>query len=344
MWTRRSAATLALLAAGSALLAGCGAAVGGRADRRETRAEAAFPPTGPLIDVDGRRVHAHVEGRDRGRGRDIVLIHGASGNTRDFTFGLVGRLARDHRVIAFDRPGLGWSDDMGAAGISPVAQARALRRAAAELGVRAPVILGHSYGAAVALAWALEATGVAQVQDGGAQDGPVPAGGRDAVRGLVLVSGATMPWPGGLGPLYAIASSRLGGATLVPAIAAYAGRERADSAVARIFAPDPVPAGYVDHIGVGLSLRRSSLQANARQVNGLKPWLVGMARLYPRLGVPVELVHGTADTIVPIDIHSEPLAARLPDARLTRIEGAGHMPHHSHPRVVTDAIRRLTGA
>lgn len=304
----------ASLIAATLVLGGIAAAIDRRAAEREAAAEAAYPPTGTLVEVDGLTVHAHVEGS----GPDLVLIHGASGNTRDFTFSLVDRLKDDFRVIAFDRPGLGWSEDGGTTFVSPLAQADILRKAAARLGVQRPVVLGHSYGGAVAMAWALR-----DPQGTGA---------------VVAVSAATMPWPGGLGPWYAISGSRIGGALVVPVISALAPMARADQAIAEIFAPAPVPPGYARHIGVGLTLRRDSLRTNARQVGSLKPYVMEMAALYPRLDLPVELVHGTADTIVPLSIHSAPLAQVLPDARLTIVDGAGHMPHHTHPETIVAAV------
>ena len=45
-----------------------------------------------------------------GEGPDVVLIHGAFGSLRDFTFDLSDRLSERYRVIAFDRPGLGYTD------------------------------------------------------------------------------------------------------------------------------------------------------------------------------------------------------------------------------------------
>lgn len=77
-------------------------------------AETSYPPTGQLLTVEGHTVHAHVEGH----GPDLILIHGASGSTRDFTFSFVERMKGRYRVIAFDRPGLGWSDDIGPDGVS----------------------------------------------------------------------------------------------------------------------------------------------------------------------------------------------------------------------------------
>lgn len=287
-----------------------------RATARETAAEAAFPPTGQIIEVEGRRIHAHVQGS----GPDLVLIHGASGNTRDFTFALADRLAQDYRVIAFDRPGLGWSDSLGAEGISPMMQAALLQKAADQLGLRRPIVMGHSYGGAVAMAWGLTDT--------------------PDVAALVVVSGATMPWPGGLGAYYAITGSRIGAATVIPAITAFARPAQTEGVVAAIFAPDSPPPGYADYVGIGLTMRRATLRDNARQVTNLRPHVVRMAEAYPRLTVPVEILHGTADTVVPADIHALPLSELLPDGNLVLIDGAGHMPHHTHPDAVISAIHR----
>jgi len=300
----------------AAALGGCGLIVGNRAAHREAAAEAKYPPTGQLLQVNGKTVHADVQGA----GPDLILIHGASGNTRDFTFSLVAQLKDDYRVISFDRPGMGWSDDLGDAGTDPLVQADRLIAAAQLLGVRRPVVLGHSYGGAVAMAWALRDPG--------------------NTAALVILSGATMPWPGGLGPQYAVLSSDIGGATLVPLVTAFVGENQATGAIASIFAPQMPPPGYADYIGAGLTLRRTSLQTNAKQVGGLKPYVTAMSANYPKLTLPVEIVHGDADTTVPADVHAEPLSRLLPGAALTLLPGIGHMPHHASQPAVIAAINR----
>lgn len=296
-------------------LGGAALATSRRAARREAAAEAAFPAQGRLIEAGGVTVHAEVAGS----GPDLILIHGANGCTRDFTFALVDRLRDRFRVVALDRSGLGWSQDAGAAAISPLAQADILRAACAQLGVTRPIVLGQSYGGSVAMAWAL----------------------RDpATAALVIVSGATMPWPGGLGLTYRLTAQPLAAATLFPLVTAWATEAQVGRVLTGIFAPDPVPPGYAEHAGIALALRRRSLKVNARQVNGLKPHVQAMAQDYPGLTLPVEIVHGTADTIVPAQVHALPLSRLLPDACLTLIDGAGHMPHHSHPETVIAAIDR----
>ncbi|MDA3889116.1 MAG: alpha/beta hydrolase, partial [Allgaiera sp.] len=128
---------------------------------------------------------------------------------------------------------------------------------------------------------------------------------------------------------------------LLPArVAARASEGMTQRALASIFAPDEMPDGYAEHIGTSLSLRRATLTANARQVNALLTHVRDMAPRYPRLPMPLEIVHGTADTIVPIGIHAEHLVRQVQGANLTRIEGAGHMPHHTHPDMLIAAIHR----
>ncbi len=278
-----------------------------------------------MLDVAGARIHAW----EAGEGPAVVLLHGASGNLRDFTFDLAPRLARRFRVIAFDRPGLGHSGQLpgyGAhrlAGESPPEQARALAAAARSLSAERPIVVGHSYGGAVALAWALEAE----------------------AAGLVLLGAVSNPWPGGLGLAYHLPASRLGALLAVPPIAAALPRRRLEAMVAGTFAPNPTPPGYAAHLGAGLALRPRALVANARQVTSLYPHVVAMARRYAtEITCPVEILHGAEDRTVPADIHSRPLAGQIARARLTMLEGTGHMPHHAAPRRTEAAVLRVARA
>ncbi len=302
-------------------LAGCGAIVDQRIEARAREAREAHPPQGQFIRVDGRRLH-YVQA---GSGPDLVLLHGASGNTRDFTTGFVGRLADRYRVTVFDRPGLGYSEanpaydgPFDARAEGPAAQAELLHRAAERLGITREIVLGHSYGGAVAMAWALD-------------HDPAAA---------VIVSGATQPWPGGLGPLYSLTGTALGGATVVPLISAFAPEALVRRAIAAVFAPQDPPPGYADRVGAALALRAGAFRTNAQQVKGLRPHLVEMSPRYPGIDLPLELVHGTADGVVPLEIHSGPLFRQVPGARLTRLDGIGHMPHHAAPEAVVAAIDR----
>jgi pimeloyl-ACP methyl ester carboxylesterase len=311
MISRKLALSIAILAT----LAGGTFIVDRRASGVEARANAAFPPEGQIITVDGLAVHAYVAGT----GPDLILIHGASGNLRDFTFSLIPKLTDRYRVIAFDRPGLGWSDPLPEGNTNPAAQAAHLRRAADQLGVQNPIVLGHSYGGAVAIAWALDNP------DTGA---------------LVLVAAASMPWEGSIWYMHNVMGSTIGGWTAVPLIAAFAGDATAESATRDIFQPDAMPQGYLAHIGASLTMRRTTLQANSAQVAGLKPFIIAMRARYAELTLPVEAVHGDTDVIVPLRVHSGPLSDLLPNVHLTVLPGTGHMPHHADEPQVLAAIDR----
>nr|WP_236637896.1 hypothetical protein [Mangrovicoccus ximenensis] len=143
----------------------------------------------------------------------------------------------------------------------------------------------------------------------------------------MLVSAASQPWPGRLGPLYPLAASAIGALTLVPMISAFAPQWLVERVLKAIFAPQLPPEGYCALIGTGLSLRRRAFRNNARQVNALRAHLEAMAPRYAGLALPVELVHGSADKVVPPDIHSAPTAAAIPgksrSARLRECRGRG---------------------
>lgn len=301
-------------------LAGC-TFVGQKAERREAQATKTWPPIGQFVDVDGKQVHAFVTGS----GPDLVLIHGASGNVRDFTFDFVDRVKDRYRVIVFDRPGLGYSDratDADGAfantAETPAQQAAMLHAAAQKLGVEDEIVLGHSFGGAVAMAWGLNYDPAA----------------------LVVVSGATIPWEGGLGLQYRLMGSSVGGAVVAPLAAAFVTETTVAKTIEGIFAPNPVPDGYVDYIGSGLTLTRSAIRANARQVNTLHAQLLDMAPRYKGITIPVEILHGRADDTVPAHVHAEPLNNLLPNSNLVLVDNLGHMPHHAAPDYVVAAIER----
>ena len=294
-----------------------------QAAERSRTIEAAFPPEGQFVSVDGRDVHVIVEGE----GPDLVLIHGAGGNAQDFTYKFTDGLTDRYRVFVVDRPGLGYSErarpDIDAAfttrAETPIEQARLLAAATRQLGAENPIVLGHSYGAAVAMAWALE----------------------EPAAGIVILSGATMPWPGPLRPYYRVFGSLLGSALGGPLVAAYVGEDRAREALGGVFEPDPVDPGYYEGAAVPLAVRTDTFRANARQVKSLRPNLVEMSARYSEMTLPVEVLHGTADTTVRTEIHAEPLVETLPNATLTVLDGIGHSPHNVTPKPVIDAIDRV---
>jgi pimeloyl-ACP methyl ester carboxylesterase len=318
--TWRGLATVSLILA--ALAAAGGVVTLRTADRRAAAEEAAHPPSGRFVDVDGTRVHAWVAGS----GHDVVLIHGAFGSLRDFTFDLAARLSDRYRVIAFDRPGLGYTGrtdpayarPFAGSAESPAEQAALLAAAARQLGAESPIVVGHSMGGIVAMAWALD-------HDPSA---------------VVMLAGVALPWPGDLGWIYQVNGTSIGGGLVTPLLSAWAPPTRLRDGVRATFAPQAMPEGYADHIGTYMPIRLPAFRANARQVNTLRPHVVEMEKRYPALSLPIEILHGDDDTTVPIAVHSGPLSRMIPSAALTILPGIGHMPHHAEPDAAVAAIDR----
>ena len=124
---------------------------------RKTAAKVAqaVPPRGKFIQISTGQLH-YI---DKGDGPPILMIHGLGAQLGNFDTGLADDLARDHRVIAVDRPGMGWSDRPDDADASPRAQAALIVEVIEALGLEKPLIVGHSLGGAIAMCLALDAPG-----------------------------------------------------------------------------------------------------------------------------------------------------------------------------------------
>lgn len=307
-----------VLAAGIAATLGAVFTVNTLASQREARVMAAYPPEGQFVDLPTGRIHVVERGQPKGTAPDLVLIHGSNGSTRDMSFALAPALKDRYRVLMFDRPGLGYSEPLQKASIS--AQAHALQQAAAALGAERPLVLGQSYGGAVALAWAVRHP--------------------ENIAGLITVSSPSHPWDTPLDPLYRLTSNPIGAQMVVPLLTAFVSEAYARKSLAPVYAPQSVPEGYAEHFGLGMSLRRSSWRSNARQRADLLGEIRELQPHYRDLNLPIEIVHGTADVTVGLHIHAAKLVQEAANATLTPLENVGHMPHQTHPQDVAAAVDR----
>jgi pimeloyl-ACP methyl ester carboxylesterase len=74
--------------------------------------------------------------------------------------GLIDLAAKDYRVIVFDRPGFGHSLRPRNVVWTPEAQADLFKKALDRLSVQRAIVLGHSWGASVAVALAARQSGM----------------------------------------------------------------------------------------------------------------------------------------------------------------------------------------
>jgi pimeloyl-ACP methyl ester carboxylesterase len=286
--------------------------------------EKRFPPAGEMIDVGGYALHAvHVP---RPAGADmpaLVFIHGASGNLLDqmkpFRPALEGRA----EMLFIDRPGHGWSQRGGAANATPDGQAAAIARAMEIKGISQAIVIGHSFGGAIAASFALEYP--------------------QMTAGLVFLAPATHPWPGGVSWYYDLAAMPVIGSVFAHTLALPAGMTRLESGSACVFAPNPNPDDYITATAPALVLRPAAFRNNAIDVANLKPYVTTVSSRYSEIKVPTVIITGDSDSVVLAHIHSEGLARDIEDAKLLWLKNLGHKPDHVTTELAVRAIERVAG-
>lgn len=284
-------------------------------EARTQAAERAHRVRGRFIDVDGVRLH-YLE---RGEGPPLVLVHGLGSMIDDFVLsGLFARLAERHRVIAIDRPGYGHSTRPGRLW-TPQRQAELISRALRRLDVYCPVVVGHSFGATVALAYALEYP----------------------VERAILVCGYYYPSVRLDAPLLVPPAIPLLGDLMRHTVSPVVGRLLWPAWLRLIFAPAGVPRRFKP-FPAWMALRPSALRAVGDDAAVLLPAVHEMQRRYSRLRVPTTIVVGAEDRYVSPRANSMRLHAEVPGSELVVVPGAGHMVHHVATERVAETAEALS--
>ena len=299
--------------AGAALLSA--ALTAAWVERRSSRAERDQPPAGRLLEIEGVRLHV-VE---KGEGPAVVLIHGNMVSERDYeASGLLDRLARNHRVIAFDRPGFGHSTRPRDRLWTPAAQAKLLHAALAQLGVKEAVVVGHSMGAMVALALAL--------------DHP------EDVRRLVLVGGYYYPSARIDALLTAPVALPVLGDVMRYTVTAISARLMLKRLVRAMFGPREVPGHFIPALSREMMVRPIQLRANAEDAAFMIPQAKASSERHHELRMPVAIVAGADDKVIDAEAHSARLHREVAGSTLVVVPRAGHMVHHAAPGAIVAAV------
>ncbi|MEH2537086.1 alpha/beta fold hydrolase [Bradyrhizobium sp. AZCC 1699] len=285
--------------------------------RLSNNAEYDNRPAGQFLKVNGVRLH-YVE---RGSGMPLVLLHGNGSMIQDFeSSGLIDLAAKNHRVIVFDRPGFGHSDRPRNVVWTPAAQAELVNGALQRLGVSDAIVLGHSWGASVAVALALKDP--------------------DLVKGLVLASGYYYPT---LRPDVVALSAPavpLVGDVLGHTISPILSRVMWPLLMAKIFGPRSVPKKF-QGFPKEMALRPSQIRASAAESALMIPDAFYFHDEYANLKMPVVIVAGEGDRLVDIDAQSARLHRDIPQSSFHRVPGTGHMIHQTATGVVMSAIEEV---
>ena len=257
-----------------------------------------------------------IAGAAEGEGPALLLLHGGPGLS-DY-MELLGPEVTGWRAIRYQQRGLAPS---AAGGPFTVAQHAADAIAVLDAcGVSRAVVLGHSWGAHLALHLAVTHPG--------------------RVAGLVLVDGLGVIGDGGVADLGQALVSRLSpeGMTRLMELAGAEPSDDAATEQTRLLWPgyfaDPArTAAWPPGLRTSLAAYAGTFASIAEQLAG------GFAAALPAITAPAVFVLG-ADSPMPVS-QGQQTAALIPSAEVQVIPRAGHLPWYEQPGCVAGALARV---
>ena len=267
-----------------------------------------------FISINGTRLHYIVQGT----GRPVVLIHGNPGSAHDW-MPVLTPLALHHRVIAFDRPGHGRSQRPKHTEATVEVQAQLIHDALVQLHVERPIIVGHSWAGALALAYAINYA--------------------KEVAGVVVIAPAVYEshdgsfWTG-------ISSVPVIGDAATYVFTPLFGSSLIHSELKKAFSPDPVPKSY-QHAVLNEWTKPGRVRAYALDESTFNSSLRKISPLYPEITVALSILAGDSDLIVSGKENAMRLHGAVPQSRLVILPRTGHQIPFTRPHFVMVEIERL---
>jgi pimeloyl-ACP methyl ester carboxylesterase len=280
------------------------------------------------LDIDWSR-HQHklrIDGReanyvDMGDGPALVFIHGLGASWQSWLENLP-ELARDHRVVAMDLPGFGYSE-MPAEDISIEYYARWCFALLDALGIDEAALVGNSMGGFIAADMAIRQP--------------------RRVRSLTVVSAAVF-WQD-----YRRAQPLVGLARLSDAYVARALTRSTDSIATRprLRSWALATAGFRYPHLISPELAHEMVRS-ARRTDGFLPALEALVDYpldeeLPKIGCPTLIVWGAHDTLVPVK-DAKRLQELIPGARREVFERTGHVAMLERPERFNRLLRDFLAA
>ena len=270
-------------------------------------------PKEHYLNIENTRVR-YVES---GAGPDIVLIHGNAGSADDFDFQSLGRLCRNYRVIAIDRPGHGKSDRPRGSDATLQYQMHLLHETLSHIGVTRPVLVGHSWGGSLALAYAVdyptELSAIVLLAPAAYADG-----GPDQFMRAVLKT-----------PVLGDMSLTIGRVII--------GKHLLKKELRKAFYPDSVPDEYLRHASVSW-LGHKHVRAILEDEYGLDQELKKVSKHYSEITIPVVIVTGDHDKVVSAEHNAIRLKTSIGQSQLMELKNTGHQIPQTHPESIYNAL------
>lgn len=260
---------------------------------------------------------------ESGSGQAVVMVHGNAGSIEDFEFGTIETLASNYRVIAVERPGHGKTDRPNGKTVDVEYQARLLHQVLSSLSVARPVLIGHSWGAALALSYALQ----------------YPT----EVSALILVAPAAYPDAGESRFLEAMNKPPVVGDVPLMLGRSFVGRKILKAALRRAFFPQPLPEKYFQSVA-SLWLGRKQLKAYLDDESSLNASLRKFSKRYAEISIPVVILTGDHDQIVSPIENAYRLKDSITSAQLIELKDTGHEIPQTHPESIKNALSLIRSA
>jgi len=270
-------------------------------------------PAEHFINIENTRVR-YVEA---GAGPVVVLIHGNAGSVDDFDFDSLGLLCRDHRVIAVDRPGHGKSERPSDADAKLPYQTRLLHETLSRLGVTHPVLVGHSWGGSLALAYAVE----------------YPT----ELSAIVLLAPAAYADGGPDQFMRAVLKTPIVGDVTLTMGRVIFGQHQLKKELQKAFYPSSVPEDYLRHASSSW-LRHKQLRAILEDEYSLDKDLEKVSRHYSEITLPVVIVTGDHDRVVSAQQNAYRLKTSIAHSQLIELKNTGHQVPQTHPESIFNAV------
>ena len=293
-----------------------------------SRIEGKYPPRGDFVDVETARIHfltrkkvANIENQGNA---PVVLIHGSSGSSADMELAFFDAFPDDIDLYAFDRPGIGWSKtklsplEMS----NPMKQAEAIHMAVKKLKLDKPIIVGHSWGGAVAIAYAKQFG--------------------NEISGAVSLAGVAYPWKGPYGWYDVLLTTPVLNHIFTRLFLNKMGQLYVPLSIKAIFEPEAARGDYREAAQAEIILRPSTIINNSYYSLNLRRHLKTMSEKYNDIKIPLLIVAGNRDYIVHSKSQSERLHNEVTGSEYILFKGAGHMPHHTQTQILAEKIGRMS--
>lgn len=274
-------------------------------------------PQEHLLRVNGLRVH-YVEA---GAGPTVVLIHGNAGSVNDFSYRAIGILCGAYKLFAIDRPGHGKSDRLTKDAARLESQATLLHETLALLGIKRPILVGHSWGASLALAYALRY--------------------QDETASIILLAPAAYPekepgawWMRALVKTPIISEISLAVGKL------FFGKRLLKQELLHAFYPQPVPDDYLRSANATW-LSQQHLRSYLEDEWTLNASLKRISPRYAEIRVPVVIVTGDTDQVVAPQENAYRLKAAISQSQLVELKHTGHQIPQTDPQSIRNALSLL---